>query len=220
MLGGGGNQTKILPKKSRYKTPPTPKPFGGKRPKAVRTVPAFPPPGPSLAPLCLAPALSPGTVQGGQRAGLQPVARGHPCGGTVTSLWWHGDIPEVARGHPWPCPAPALTRSSDTWASSCHHVPGELLCSGAAPGRLLGSASLPSILPHLRWCRVLLRARGDRRFRLLAAHALPARRDSRGEFEPFHPVNDVPWGALQQTPSVPSLGCVWHSQHPRRARLE
>lgn len=48
MLGGGGNQTKILPNKSRYKTPPAPKPSHGTRPKSIQPVPAWPQHAPAL----------------------------------------------------------------------------------------------------------------------------------------------------------------------------
>lgn len=67
---------------------------------------------------------------------------------------------------------------------------------------------------------MLLRACGDWRFQLLAVRVLPAQPGSHGEFEPSHPINAVLWGVFQKTPSLPSLGCVWDSKHPRQVQLE
>lgn len=133
MLGGGGNQTKTLPKKSRYKTPPAPKPFGGKRPKAVRTVSAqFPAPGPSPAPLRLHP--SPLLWH---RTG-RPVS-GDAAGGMGTSLP--------------PPPAPSQPEGQTVRPAFDTQFPGYLSDLGAVPVWLLELASLPSILPHIPpWC--------------------------------------------------------------------
>lgn len=81
MLGGGGNQTKTLPKKSRYKAPPPPQKLRWKKTKsrkdrACTVPPAWPQPGPTLPPPQPSP-LAP--QQGGQQAGMQLVARGHSC---------------------------------------------------------------------------------------------------------------------------------------------
>lgn len=140
MLGGGGNQTKTLPKKSRYKapSPPPPQNSGGKRPKAVRTVPAqFPPPGPSLAPLCLHPSPLP------WHPSKEASKRG--CS------WWHGDIPATV-----PSSITCLeVRELGQLLIPCFQATFFYL--GAIPvWLLLGLASLPSVLPHIPlWCLCL-----------------------------------------------------------------